>query len=261
MKIVTSVVNNPIFIEIQYHTLKQFMKSDYEFIVFNDAKGFADYTNDGDIFIRDKITRLCNLLNIECIEIPNDHHKTILNASYRTAESMNFILEYQKKNPDKYLLIDSDMFLIDYFNEEEFSKYDCAMVVQNRNELCYIWNGIYYFNIKNLNTSLMNWHCTPTSDTGGQMHKWLIKSNYLNNNKAFHIGHFKSLTWNQSNIKFKNSKLMDFLISDPRNKDNHFFCEIYYNKFLHYRAGGNWQKKKISDHYELSEKLKNALVI
>jgi hypothetical protein len=45
MKIVTSVVNNPIFIEIQYHTFKKYMKCDYEFIVFNDAKDFPDFKN------------------------------------------------------------------------------------------------------------------------------------------------------------------------------------------------------------------------
>ena len=38
MKVVTAVVNNPVFIEIQYHTLKKHMKCAYEFIVFNDAK-------------------------------------------------------------------------------------------------------------------------------------------------------------------------------------------------------------------------------
>ena len=33
MKIVTSVVNNPIFIEIQYYTLKKYFKGEFEFIV------------------------------------------------------------------------------------------------------------------------------------------------------------------------------------------------------------------------------------
>ena len=66
MKIVTAVVNNPIFIEIQYHTLKKFLKGTstegYEFIVFNDAKAFPDFTNDGDITIRSKIEEINNFL-------------------------------------------------------------------------------------------------------------------------------------------------------------------------------------------------------
>lgn len=55
MKIITSVVNNPIFIEIQYRTFKKFMRCEYEFIVFNDAKEFPDNTNDGDITIKNKL--------------------------------------------------------------------------------------------------------------------------------------------------------------------------------------------------------------
>jgi len=34
MKIVTAVVNNPIFIEIQYNTLKKYFQGEYEFIIF-----------------------------------------------------------------------------------------------------------------------------------------------------------------------------------------------------------------------------------
>ena len=49
MKIITAVVNNPEFVEIQYHTLKRFYQGNYEFIVFNDAKLFPDYTNGGDV--------------------------------------------------------------------------------------------------------------------------------------------------------------------------------------------------------------------
>jgi hypothetical protein len=43
MKIVTSVLNNPHFIELQYNTLKKFFIGEYEFIVFNDSKDFLDY--------------------------------------------------------------------------------------------------------------------------------------------------------------------------------------------------------------------------
>jgi len=59
MKIVTAVVNNTHFIEIQYHTLKKYFKGEYEFIVFNDAKDFPDYTNDNDITIKTKIEETC----------------------------------------------------------------------------------------------------------------------------------------------------------------------------------------------------------
>ena len=60
MKVVTAVVNNPVFIEIQYHTLKKHMKCAYEFIVFNDAKQFPDYSNGNDATIYNKIIEKCN---------------------------------------------------------------------------------------------------------------------------------------------------------------------------------------------------------
>ena len=55
MKVVTAVINNPIFIEIQYNTLKKFMKCDYEYIVFNDAKSFPDYSNGNNILVKEEI--------------------------------------------------------------------------------------------------------------------------------------------------------------------------------------------------------------
>ena len=77
MKVVTSVVNNPIFIEIQYHTLKKYMKCEYEFIVFNDAKDFPDFTNGNDITIKTQIEDLCGKLNINCMILM--HHQVLLN--------------------------------------------------------------------------------------------------------------------------------------------------------------------------------------
>ena len=294
MKVVTAVVNNPIFIQIQYYTLKKYMKCDYEFIVFNDAKEFPDFTNGGDITVRRTIEEHCKQLRINCINIPNNHHsfndsELYKNPSYRTAESMNFILEYQKNKPDNYLLLDSDMFLIDYFDIEQYNKYDCSVVLQHRknidnSDIHYIWNGIYYFNIYQLDTFLMNWHCTLTTDTGGRMSTWLksktmvfpnmneltIKYNEYNEssdpieiNKIHFMKYLKSCSWNINNVPkiiSQNQKLVDFLISDPRNKNGNFFCELYDNKFFHYRAGGNWEKQNFNTHVDLSYKLKHALL-
>ena len=62
---------------------------------------------------------------------------------------MSFILKYQIKNPDKYLLLDTDMFLIDDFDINKYSNYHCAIVLQSRIKdnfkINYFWNGIYYF--------------------------------------------------------------------------------------------------------------------
>ena len=37
-----------------------------------------------------------------------------------------------------------------------------------------------------------------------------------------------------------------------------FYCEIYDDVFLHYRAGGNWNKEGIGLHNALTEKLRDC---
>jgi len=302
MKIVTSVVNNPTFIEIQYHTFKKFLKlskgegEEFEFIVFNDAKPFADYSNDGDITLRTKIADTCSRLNIQCIMVPNEHHKQQLSAAIRCADSMNYILSYQLAFPDKYLLVDSDMFLIDYlYLDNTYFNYSCALLLQSRNEyqLNYIWNGIYYFDIPKIkNIHLLNWNEGRGGDVGGMTEEWLKlqlasegggggggdgvmpKTDDLRwkKNQTFHtdsiyfIKHLWSCSWNESempdNLKLLDNynELLTFFKEDVRNVNNNFYCEIYDNVFLHYRAGGNWNKEGMDLHNKLTEKLKKILV-
>jgi hypothetical protein len=123
----------------------------------------------------------------------------------------------------------------------------------------------------------MNWHCTPTTDTGGMMYKWLhtkvsefpntneLKTNgtkTLTNNRVRFLTYFPKLGWNMNSIpkNIRNKKLIDFLIGDSRNSNGNFYCELYDNKFLHYRAGGNWEKKDLKSHLKLATQLKNALL-
>lgn len=281
MKIVTAVVNNPDFIEIQYHTLKKYFKGDYEFIVFNDAKDFPDFSNFGNIEIKKQIEETCAKLNIQCINISNQQHKTITCAATRCADSMNHILQYQIANPDKYLLLDSDMFLINDFDIEKYSDYDCAIVLQSRNSgtTNYFWNGIYYFDmtkIKNIN--LLDWSCCPGCDVGGMMQNWLIHQmagrpmpstdeirwtdKIFNTDSIYFMKHLWSCSWNINELpkNITNKKLIEYLIKDVRNVNGKFFCEIYDNVFLHYRAGGNWMKQKPQMHNSLTNLLKDSLL-
>jgi len=285
MKVITAVVNNPIFIEIQYYTLKKYLKNDFEYIIFNDAKNFEDYTNYGDITIKNKTIEKCKELNIKCININNQNHIYNKDAAIRCAETMNIMLKYQLENPDIYLIIDSDMFLIDYLDIEKYEKYNSAVVLQSReynNDLLYyIWNGIIYININKIkNKELLNWNLLlGITDVGGCMNRWL--NNELEENEKFPlledirykninyrlkniylIKHLWSLSWNKDEIPENlksNEKLLNFLNNDPRNKNNKYFCEIYDDIFLHYRCGGNWQLEGKELHNNLSLLLKETL--
>ena len=287
MKIVTAVVNNPGFIEIQYHTLKKYLICNgdaYEFIVFNDAKAFPDFTNDGDITIRSRIEETCKALGIKCISLENNHHQKVIKSAIRCADSMNAILRYQlEQPPDKYLLLDSDMFLVDYLDINKYSAYDCAVVLQNRPNLNYIWNGIYYFDFNKLkNVELLNWNEGYGGDVGGMMRDWFSKQTsdsivpisdelrWAAKDRTFHmessiyyIRHLWSCSWNENelpeNLKTR-ADLLQFFKEDVRNVDGKFYCEIYDNVFLHYRAGGNWNEEGMALHNRMTEKLHKCLI-
>jgi hypothetical protein len=280
MRIITSVVNNVDFIEIQYYTLKKYFKGDYDFIVFNDAKDFPDFTNDGDVTIKRQIEELCQKLNIQCINIPNNHHKNLVMSERHVDTFNNHVLSYQRKNPDKYLLLDSDMFLIDYFDINKWINYESAIVLQSRNNTGYLWPGLCYLDFTKMkNIDLFDWSICPGFDSGGMTKEWLklqMSENTMPNtdeirwtNKEFHtktiyfIKHLWSCSWNQDELPNNlrdNKKLIDFFTKDIRNKNGKFFCEIYDNVFLHYRAGGNWLREGLHIHKMLTEQLKEALL-
>tara|TARA_X000000950_G_scaffold268946_1_gene347046 strand:- start:1178 stop:2047 length:870 start_codon:yes stop_codon:yes gene_type:complete len=285
MKVITSVVNNPDFIEMQYWTLKEHFKGEYEYIVFNDAKDFPDFTNGGDVGMRKEIENVCKSLNIKCINVKNNHHKYKSCAGSRCADAMNYILEYQKHNPDEYLLLDSDMFLVDSFDPCKFSQNNSAVVLQSRNnqKIHYIWNGIYYFNIHKMkNLDLLNWSCCPGCDVGGMMQRWLkvqagtkelpdmleMEKNRSSEEKyhvndIYFIKYLRSESWRieelPKNLK-ENRELIKYLVEDSRNKDGKMFCEIYEDAILHYRAGGNWRKEGMEFHKGSTKKLKEILL-
>lgn len=266
LKIITAVVNNPLFIEIQYLSFQKYLKNSFEFIVFNDAKPFSDFTNEGDTTIREKIKEICYKYKIKCINLNNEYHKILQNPSIRTAESMNFILKYQKQFPGNYLIIDSDMFLFNYFDINKFKDYNCAIVPQFREKVQnkYIWNGLYYFDTNtNINLDLMNWNCLPGCDTGGKMETWLqyYEKNYKN--KIYYIKNLGSNKWNQESISpsiHLSDEFIIFLKEDKRNENNMFYSEIYENVFFHYRAGGNWKLDGMEYHLERTKKLKNCIL-
>jgi hypothetical protein len=279
MKIVTAVVNNVDFIEIQYHTLKKYLKGSYEFIVFNDAKEFPDFTNGGDLSIKGRIMELCAKLNIRCIDIPNEHHR-YMDMSARHVDTFNkHVLEYQKANPDKYLILDSDMFLVDYFDIDQYTKYESAIVLQTRGDVHYFWPGLCYLDFTKINNiDLLNWDKNG-QDSGGMMQQWLelqMQGKEIPKidaircmNKTYHtdtVYFIKSLwsgSWNLSELPENlkgNEALVGFLIEDIRNENDNFFCEIYDNVFLHYRSGGNWRGEGMYLHTELTEKLKTVLI-
>ena len=280
LTIQTSVVNNPKFIELQDLTLKKFVKGDYKFVVYNHAKEYDDVSNFNNFAtynFKKEIEKTCEKLNIECINIVDDPLTYKGNASSGTASAMNYILKNSHiQNPGKYLVIDSDMFLIDEFKTDRYDNYDCAYIPQSRNECNYMWNGLYYFNTTKMkNLELLNWNlhkytdtnpqpgCGYWTDTGGETYKWIEQEK--NNHKVKELKHLCSGSWNEDSLKIKiNQSVLNFCKNDIRSvlnfgsKDK-YFSEIYDDVILHYRAGGNWQGYEKSLHDNQIKLLETAI--
>jgi len=264
MKIVSVFVNNPIFIELMYNSIKKFFKSekDYELIIFNDAKTWPDITNFGDVTMKQQIINMCKNLNIPCINIPNSHHIKENSASVRHSDSVNFITKFMFTYPDTYFMLDSDMFFIDNFDIKEFENYYFCYINQSRiinnYTINYPWPNFFYLNINEIpNKHLIDWSIDTGLDAGGKCAKWLTT---LDKNKVLQIQHLCSLDWSEKDIPESiNKSVTLFLNNDVRNQNGKYFSELYHKKILHYRGGSNWMKDSYKLHYSMINLLAEAL--
>ena len=264
MKIVSVVVNNPSFIELQYNSIQKYFKSEDipELIIFNDAKSWPDSTNFNDITMKQQIINICKKLNIKCINIPNLQHKTQPSPSIRHSQSVNFITQFMFKFPDSYFMLDSDMFLVDYFDIKEFDKYYFCYINQSRiiNNLTvnYPWPNLFYININEIpNKHLIDWSIDTGLDAGGKCALWLSN---LDKEKILEIKHLPSCNWSVEDIPISiNPNIRIFLDNDIRNKNQKYFAELYHNKILHYRGGSNWMSDSYNLHYKMTKLLNFAL--
>lgn len=279
MKVISIITNNPIFIELQYKSLKKYLDTEYEYIVFNDGKDWSDSTNfhnpieHGKIAIENK----CKEFSIKYYNLPNKHHKKNTNPSDRHSDSLKLLVYYMKKNKDEYLILDGDMFLIDDLNIERYRQKMCACVLQERPNIKYIWPNLFYINMNKIKyIDDFNLHLIPNNDTGSASYKWLQKYNYLypecvdirhsniqyENDDFYFIKHLWSCSWCDDefpeNLNKKES-IIKYIKEDERNENGKYFVEIYDNCLFHYR-GGTWLGiNNIELHKKLLKKLKNII--
>ena len=277
MKVISIITNNPIFIELQYKSLKKYLHIDYEYIVFNDGKYWPDSTNFGNPIENGKIAieNKCKEFDIKYYNLPNEHHKKNNNPSERHSDSLKLLVSYMKGNIDEYLILDGDMFLIDDLNIERYREKMCACVLQERENIKYIWPNFFYINMNKIKyIDDFNLHLIPGADTGSASYKWLQKYNYsypncrdirhsniqYENDDFYFIKHLWSGSWSEDeipeNLKMKES-IIKYIKEDERNENGKYFVEIYDNCLFHYR-GGTWLGL---NNIELQKHLLNKLKI
>ena len=153
------------------------------------------------------------------------------------------------------------MFPIKEFSISRWDNSDCFGVLQNRSHLKYLWPNLFFFKSYLPDKEQIDWNILVdggiNSDTGGKTH------NYLKNHPDLKMSQFKILSscnWNKENSDLElPQKVWDFLKNDIKNVDGKYWCEMYDEIFLHYRAGSNWENISKTIHQKRIESLKACL--
>jgi hypothetical protein len=194
--IITYAHKRPDFIYLQYESIKKHLKSEFEYIVFNNSIDSVDNYNE--------IHNICKELNVKCVDVQlieefrvvmnevnftnNRYNNPNLACSYPLIWTFNKYLS----NEEVLCIIDSDMFFtndidIDYLIKDK----DLFYIPQYRGKgrVKYIWNAFVCLNLKRApKLKELNWHAGYIEgveheglDVGGQTHYSLLNNNFESN--------------------------------------------------------------------------------
>lgn len=253
--VITHSYNRPDFIELQYKTFKKFLRDDYEFVVFNDARDQKSYS---------MIQSTCRNLNISCIPIPQEIHIGRDNPCERCADVVRYSLDHLGFNYDgKVMIIDSDMFLINDFSiDKALENHVVAGVFQGREHVAYLWNALVLLDMKTLPDKLsFDFNCGQVEgvsvDVGGKLYHYFkkhpeIKPLYIN---CYHMDYLVCAECSkQARVGCRhNTELLESLHFNARTiqliqSGVHNIEFLFDSAFIHYRGGGNWDQKSPDYH-------------
>jgi hypothetical protein len=294
--VITHSYNRPDFIEIQHKTFKKFLKDEYEFVVFNDAR---------DIKMWESINSMCKKLKIRCVSIPQKIHDRgylprvpgddFNGISCRVANVIQFSLDKLGFIWNDYVtIIDSDMFLIKPLSIREYMNgYLIAGVPQTRGKIDYLWNGLLFFDMPNLpNKQDINFNCGIIQgqrvDTGGYTYNYFqknldIKVNYINH--VLINSRIEDKQISKYELQAQHQAILDFVCVRCNKKTyscphaNELFEKHFFNQegmdliksdindveflcnasFFHYRSGANWNGKSTEYHRAKSKKFNDFI--
>ena len=225
-QIFTSVVNRPDFVEIQDKLFKKFLKNDYQFNVIDDS-----ISSD----ISGQFKNICEDRNINYYKKPQNTSN--LNPAQACAAAVQWSYDKLIKENCKTDLVcffDSDMFLLDHFDVEEYlNDAIIAGLPQYRGNVTYMWNGIMFFNMPKIHQIDPNIDFSDgivedeMTDVGGHTY-YYFKKNNIEMKKTDE--EFPLYPTHYNDIELQN---------DEVTKGYNFELHLD-SKFLHYRAATNW---------------------
>jgi hypothetical protein len=246
--VITHAYKRPDFIPLQEKTFRKFLKDDYEFVVFNDAREPKIYS---------AIDQTCKQLNIRCIPIPQEIHQrpylprmpgelydhpcvTCANVVQYSLDTLGF------DHNDLVMIIDSDMFLVGDLNVSEYMK-DCEIAghAQSRSFITYLWNGIVFFNMNTLPAKReLSFNCGDVAgqpcDVGGHTYYYFQKHPQVRKK-------FVNQIFVQAHVNEDTTKHHPYLrmMIEEGVPNSEFFLDY---KLFHYRGGGNWDYQSDAYH-------------
>jgi len=244
--IFTSVVNRPDFVLLQNQLFKKFLKNDYKFHIVDDSI---------DPSITEQFEITCSLNELEYYKTPKELEHP--DPSTKVGNVIQWAFdEIIKKDcaSDTVFWTDSDMFLIDEFDIEEYVS-DCVIagLPQDRGHIKYMWNGIMFFNMPKLmaldpdikfNIDRVDGHML---DTGGETYHYFKKNN-IDMKPTDADGPSYPTHYNEIDLQ-----------KDAAGYNMELHLE---GKFLHYRAATNWHSswRSLEDPLEGKTKIFNQVI-
>ena len=234
--IICVVYNTPQFITYQFRSIKKFFKTSFRYVICD---------NSPSIVMSDQIKNECQKLDIGYHRVPNCSSS---DASEGCAKSCQYSIQHLGINhPGLVLLIDCDMFFIEYFDIELHMK-DCDLsgIYQMKEHIRYFTNQFLIFNMNTLkDKASIDLSCgiidNVRVDVGGYLY------HYMMNHPEIRINYIVDyICTNAYNEKFIRGKIRDKAILSYFLEELHIsgpYPELYLNQcLLHYRSGTNWNK-------------------
>ena len=217
--IFTSVVNRPDFVPLQHKLFSKFLKNEYKFHVVDDSV---------DPRITEEFQWTCESNNIKYYRKPPN--KKPMNPAQACADTIQWTYDNiirKNHSEDIVFFLDSDMFLIDEFDIEEYmSDAIIGGLAQKRGHITYMWNGIMFFNMpkiedKNIDFSdgVVEGHMT---DVGGMTYWYFLRTGIeMKESDVDYPTHYNDIDLQKDAAGYNMELHLD-------------------GKFLHYRAATNW---------------------
>jgi hypothetical protein len=189
LDIFTYAHKRPDFIELQYNSIKKYVKCNYNYTVFNNA------IDNKDQYLQ--IKNICSKLNIKCVDIQLDPemqtisgitnfvNNTYPNANVGTSYPIQWSFKHYVTDEKLVCILDSDMFFINEINLEQLIiDKDIVYIPQYRqnHNIQYVWNAFVLLNLHN-KPQLKNLDWTPSPinnenmDVGAQTYYFLQNNN------------------------------------------------------------------------------------